>query len=125
MPTLIACLSTGKGTWAEVNRLVQVGNWSKVFLITNAFGAENFRNRPENTELIVVDADNKSMVELVDDIKKNLDGKISDFEVALNLVSGSGKEHMAMLEAVLELGLGFRMVTVNSSGQMDVLGLRR
>ena len=124
MPTLIACLSTGKGTWAEVNRLIQVGNWNKVFLITNAFGAENFRNKPANTELVVVDADNKSVVELVGDIKKNLDGKISDFEVALNFVSGSGKEHMAMLEAVLELGLSFRMVTVNSRGEMEVLGLR-
>jgi hypothetical protein len=125
MPTLIACLSTGKGTWAEVNRLIQIGSWNKVFLITNAFGAENFRNKPENTELVVVDADNKSVVELVDDIKKALGGKISDFEVALNLVSGSGKEHMAVLEAILELGLSFRMVTVNSRGEMEVLGLRR
>ena len=125
MPTLIACLSTGKGTWAEVNRLIQVGNWNKVFLITNAFGAENFRNKSENTELVVVDSDNKSVVELVDDIKKNLDGKISDFEVALNFVSGSGKEHMAMLEAMLELGLNFMIVTVNSRGEMDVLGLRK
>ncbi len=124
MPTLIACLSTGKGTWNEVNRLIQVGSWNKVFLITNPFGAENFRNKLENTELIVVDADNKSVVELVDDIKKNLDGKIADFEVALNFVSGSGKEHMAILEVVLELGLNFRIVAVNSRGEMDVLGLR-
>ncbi len=125
MPTLISCLSTGKGTWAEVNRLIQLGSWDKVFLITNAFGAENFRNRLENTELVVVDADNKSVMELIDDIKKNLNGKISDFEVALNLVSGSGKEHMAVLEAILELGLSFRMVTVNSQGEMEVLGLGR
>lgn len=124
MPTLIACLSTGKGTWAEVNRLIQIGSWNKVFLITNTFGAENFRNKSENTELVVVDSDNKSVVELVEDIKKNLDGKISDFEVALNLASGSGKEHMAILEAALELGLNFRNVTVNSHGEMDVLGLK-
>lgn len=124
MPTLIACLSTGKGTWAEVNRLIQIGGWNKVFLITNAFGAENFRNKSENTELVVVDSDNKSVVELVENIKKSLGGKISDFEVALNFVSGSGKEHMAMLEAVLELGLNFRIVTVNSRGEMEVLGLR-
>lgn len=124
MPTLIACLSTGKGTWTEVNRLIQVGGWNKVFLITNPFGAENFRNKPENTQLIVIDSDNKTLVELVEDIKKNLVGKISDFEVALNLASGTGKDHMAVLEAALELGLNFRIVTLSQNGQMDVLGLR-
>ncbi len=123
MSTLIACLSTGKGTWAEVNHLIQLGNWNKVFLITNAFGSENFRNKQENTELIIVDADNKSVIELVEDIKKSLDGKIADFEVALNFVSGSGKEHMAILEAVLELGLSFRLVS-SKNGNLEVLGLK-
>ncbi len=122
MPTLIACLSSGKGSWSEVNRLIQVSSWNKVFLITNAFGKEKFQPSA-NTELIVVN-DFQEIPELVEDIKKNLDGKISDFEVALNFVSGSGKEHMAMLEAVLELGLSFRLVGLKN-GNLDVLGLER
>jgi hypothetical protein len=124
MPTLIACLSTGKGTWAEINRLLQVNNWTKVFLITNKFGEETFKNRPACVSLIVLDLENLPLSKLTDQIKSALKDQISDFEIALNFASGSGKEHMAVLEAVLELGLNFRLVSVNNSGNMEVLGLK-
>lgn len=124
MPTLIALLSTGKGTWAEVNKIIQAQAWTKVFLITNPFGAENFKNYTPNVSLVVADLDNFSITNIVEQIKKGL-SEISDFEIALNFSSGSGKEHMALLEAVLELGLNFRIVTLSSYGQLDVLGLRR
>lgn len=122
MPTLIACLSTGKGTWSEVNKLMQVQPWTKVFLITNRFGEENFTTSQENVELIIVDG--FEAAEMAAQIKIQLNGKIQDFEIALNLVSGSGKEHMALLEAVMELGLNFRLVTVQN-GQMEVMGMKR
>ena len=124
MPTLIACLSTGKGTWAEVSKLIQSQSWTKVFLITNQFGQENFTNKPENAELVLIDtfAPVSSMVEK---ITAQLKDKVSDFEVALNLASGSGKEHMALIESVLEMGLNFRVVTLNNFNQLDVLGIRR
>ena len=123
MPTLIACLSTGKGTWAEVSKIVQSRDWNKVFLITNQFGKENY-TPGKNTELILVDSfpDTPTTV-ITDQIKKQLKDKISDFEVALNLASGSGKEHMAVLEAVLQLGLNFRLIAVNRNN-VEVLGLK-
>lgn len=57
-------------------------------------------------------------------ITKKLKDQITDFEVALNLCSGSGKEHTAVLEAILELGLNFRLITMNNN-QIDVLGIKR
>lgn len=122
MPTLIACLSTGKGTWTEVTKIIQSQQWDKIFLITNQFGKDNFTPNNSNTELIVVNSDFKEIYGLVKEIKSSLHNKISDFEVALNLVSGSGKEHMAVLEAVLELGLNFRLVTLKNN-QLEVLGM--
>jgi len=124
MPTLIAVLSSGKGTWSEVNRIMQSQSWSKIFLITNQFGRENFTSLPTNAELIVVDFLRETQ-DIAEDIKKQLHSKVSDLEVALNIASGTGKEHMAVMEAVLELGLNFRLVTVRSGGQLEVLGLRR
>ena len=56
-------------------------------------------------------------------IKKQLKDKIADFEIALNFSSGTGKEHMAILEAVLQLGLNFRLITVNRNN-VEVLGLK-
>ena len=80
--------------------------WNKIFIITNKFGQDNFTARQENLRLILVDAF-KDTSALATQIKEQLKGHISDFEVALNMASGSGKEHMALLEAVLELGLNF------------------
>lgn len=123
MPTLIACLSTGKGTWAEVSKIAQSQEWNKIFLITNQFGKENYKPG-KNTELVLVDSfpDTPTTI-ITDQIKKQLKDKITDFEVALNLASGSGKEHMAILEAVLQLGLNFRLVAVNRN-TVEVLGLK-
>ena len=105
-----------------MSKIIAQGGWNKVFLITNSFGKEKFQPA-ENTELIVVN-DFLEIPDLVKEIKKNLNGKISDFEIALNLISGAGKEHMAVLEAVLELGLNFRLVGLKN-GNLEVLGLER
>lgn len=123
MPTLIACLSTGKGTWSEVTRIAQSQGWNKIFLITNQFGKDNF-TPGKNTELVLVDSfpDTPTTI-ITEQVKKQLKDKIADFEVALNLASGSGKEHMAVLEAVMQMGLNFRLVAVNRNN-VEVLGLK-
>jgi len=123
MPTLIACLSIGKGTWTEVSKIAQSQEWNKVFLITNQFGKDNF-TPGKNTELVLVDSfpDTPTTI-ITEQIKKQLKDKITDFEVALNLASGSGKEHMAVLEAVMQMGLNFRLVAVNRNN-VEVLGLK-
>lgn len=120
MPTLIACLSTGKGTWVEVIKLIQVQPWNNIYLITNQFGKENFKPQA-NTHLLVLDYE-KDLSQLVREIKSQL--KVTDFEVALNLISGTGKEHQALLEAILELGLNFRLVTIVNN-QLKVLGIEQ
>ena len=122
MPTLIACLSTGKGTWLEVSKILKSRDWNKVFLITNQFGKENFNPLSDNVNLVVIDT-LKETDDLVEDIKKGLKNQFNDFEIALNLASGSGKEHMALLEAVLELGCNFRLVTLKKE-QYNILGLK-
>ena len=119
MTTLVACLSTGKGTWGHVARLVADGDWEKVILITNEFGRENFKIEKKDVELIAVNS-MKFLPELVEDIKKEIDGKIKGTEVALNLVSGSGKEHMAVLSALLKLGLGIRLIALTKEGIKEV-----
>lgn len=108
MTELIACLSTGKGTWAHLSKLIADQSFEKIFLITNEFGKEKFTPR-NNTELIVLDL-SQPLQSLVKEIKKNLEGKITGTEVALNLTSGSGKEHMAVLSAVLKMGVAIRLV---------------
>ncbi len=120
MTTLIACLSTGKGTWTEVIKLINSKEWDKVFLITNQFSKDNFKVHKDNVKLISIDS-SKDVDSLVKDIKKEL--KVDDFEAALNLISGTGKEHMAVLEAVLELGVNFRLVSLVNN-KLEILGFK-
>lgn len=114
MTDLVACLSGGEKSWLHVQRLISGMEWKNIFLITNGFGKENFK--PEKKVNFVVVDFQKPVFSLIDDIRKGLNGKIYDLEVALNLVSGTGKEHMAILSALLKLGIGVRLIAVTKEG---------
>ncbi|MEK6935045.1 MAG: hypothetical protein AABW46_04160 [Nanoarchaeota archaeon] len=118
MPTLIACLSTGKGTWGHVARLIEDKNWDKVILITNEYGKENF-NKNDKTELLAVNM-NSGLKDLRNEIQNLLKDKIKDPEVAVNLVSGTGKEHMALISALLKSGTGIRLIALTRDGIEEI-----
>jgi hypothetical protein len=118
MTVLIACLTTGKGSWASVNELINSTDWEKIYLITNDFGKEKFTS-PKNFEFVIINPDS-STNEIKNNVFNQLKGKIKETEVALNFCSGSGKEHMAVISAVLNLGLGVRLVDCKDC-KMDVI----
>ncbi|MBU2634512.1 MAG: hypothetical protein KJ674_04685 [Nanoarchaeota archaeon] len=115
MSILIACLSTGKGTWGHVSRLRE--EFDKIYLITNDYGKENFQ-KDDKTELIALNF-NQGIKELRDNIMNELKDKIKE-EAALNLISGTGKEHMALLSALLKLGIGIRLIALTKDGIEEI-----
>ena len=119
MTELIACLSTGKGTWGHVARLMQDNRWEKVILFTNDYGSQNFKSENNKSELITIN-ENIGIKELRDDIKNKLKGKINGTEVAVNFISGTGKEHMALMAALLQLGIGIRFVALTKDGIEEI-----
>jgi hypothetical protein len=114
MTELIAVLSTGKGTWAEVVKIMNTHDWDHIYLVTDDFGSKNFKKK-DNTDFIIINI-NESIELVIDHIVAQLSGKINGTEIALNLTSGIGKEHMALLSALLKLGLGIRLVTASVNG---------
>lgn len=118
MTELVACLSTGKGTWGHVSRLIQEVKWDKVFLLTNEYGKENF-TKDDKTEFIVINAD-QGLRELRDEIQTKLKDLIKGTEVAVNFISGIGKEHMALMAALLKLGVGMRFVALTKEGVQEL-----
>ena len=118
MTSLIACLSSGKGTWVHVNEVINKQEWDQIILITNDFGVKNFK--PEKTVNYVLINENKILSDMAKDIKKQLEGKINDLEVAINIISGTGKEHMAIISALIKLGLGFRLVALTPEGIKEI-----
>lgn len=118
MTELIVCLGTGKGTWIHVAKLISEQDWENIFLITNEFGKEKF-NVQKPHEFIIVDS-NKPVKELTEDVRKKLERKINGTEIALNIISGTGKEHTAIMGALLKLGLGIRLVTYTGKDVQEV-----
>tara|TARA_Y100000034_G_C6594795_1_gene258518 strand:- start:198 stop:554 length:357 start_codon:yes stop_codon:yes gene_type:complete len=118
MSTLVANLSTGKGTWGHVSRLIEDGKWDNIILVTNEFGKENF-TKNDSTTLVIVDP-NQGIKELQQDISSKLKDLIKEPEVYLNVVSGTGKEHMALISSLLKLGLGINLTALTKDGIEDI-----
>ena len=117
MADLIAVLSTGKGTWGHVNGLINGEEWNKIYLLTNDFGKDTFKAN-EKTELIVLNFNDK-----VEDLAKDMEAKLKDKvsgEVGVNFISGAGKEHMALVSALMKLGVGFRLMASTMDGVKEL-----
>jgi hypothetical protein len=114
---LIALLSSGKGTWAQVSGLMKYGEWDKVILLGDDF-AKQFTSEKE-FEFIQINLD-KKIKELRDEIKEKLKGKINGTEVALTIASGDGKEHMALISALINLPVGIRFAALTKEGVIDL-----
>lgn len=118
MTQLVALLGYGKGSWAHVSKLISQADVEEVFLFTNEFGKEKFRP-DEKTKLIVVDF-KKDMDSLVTVFYKHLKPVIAGVDVALNFVSGEGPEHMALLAAILKMGVGVRLVVAGEKNFIEL-----
>lgn len=110
---LIALLSSGKGTWGQVAGLVNRGEWDSIILIGSEF-AEKFTLEKKH-EFIKVDT-NQNLKELKDELIKKLKNKVKGTEVALSIASGNGKEHMALISALLNIPVGVRFTALTKDG---------
>jgi len=114
---LVALLSSGKGTWAQVAGLLSHGDWEKVILVGDDF-AKQFTHE-KKFEFIQVDL-NKKLKELRDEFSEKLKGKFQGMEVALSIASGNGKEHMALVSALINLPVGVRFAALTKEGVVDL-----
>lgn len=114
---LVALLSSGKGTWAQVSGLMKYGEWEKITVLGGDFAKTFSHEKP--FEFIQVDLD-KRIKDLRDDIKEKLKGKINGTEVALSIASGEGKEHMALISALINLPVGIRFAALTKEGVIDL-----
>lgn len=114
---LIALLSSGQGTWAQISGLMKYGDWGKIILIGDDF-AKNFKHE-KPFEFVKVDL-NQRIKELRDDLAQKLKGKISGIEVALSIASGNGKEHMALVSALINTPVGIRFAALTKEGVIDL-----
>lgn len=114
---LVALLSKGEGTWAQVAGLMAHGNWDKIVLVGDEF-AKSFSHE-KSFEFVKVNLDQR-IKDLKDDLSQKLKGKFEGMEVALSIASGDGKEHMALVSALINLPVGIRFAALTKEGVIDL-----
>ena len=111
---LVACIGKDKENWGQITALINRFDCEKVFLVKDK-DSDNF---PANEKCNIIEIDASYPLLL---LKKQIQEKLSkelshDFEVALSLASGTGKEHMALISALLNVPLGIKFVAYTKNG---------
>jgi len=109
---LVAFLGNDKENWGQISALMNKSDWDKVILVKNKT-SENF---PESSAEIISISSDLSLVDLKKEIMSKIKSKLAGFEVALSLASGNGKEHMALVSALISLPVGIRLVVFTKNG---------
>ena len=108
---LLAVLGVGKGSWGHIARLIGEEEWDTILMIGNDWGKENFSPGKEVDWVIV---NNRAGFKILKDaIKEKLP---KDDEICVTLISGSGKEHTALLAALREEKKPFKLVILTGEG---------
>ncbi len=114
---LVALLSSGKGSWAQVSGLIKHGEWDNIIVLGDDF-AQKFVHE-KKFEFIKIDL-SKRIQDLRDEFMQKLKGKIRGTEAALSIASGDGKEHMALISALINLPIGIRFAALTKDGVVDL-----
>ena len=109
---LVAYLGEDKENWGQITALVRHGQWDKVILVKD----KKTSDAPVQGEIVEIDS-SRPLLELKADLLEKLRKKLTgEFEVALSLASGTGKEHMALIAALLSLPVGVKLTVYTKEG---------
>lgn len=110
---LVAFLGDDRETWGQITGLINHGNWDKIILVKSKTSDEYVSSKP--ADIVTVDT-TKPLIDLKEDIIKKLRSKFAGFDVNVSLASGNGKEHMALISALLSVPVGIRLVVFTKNG---------
>lgn len=112
MAELVALLSTGEGTWAQVSGIIKQGEWENIILVGGEFAKKFQIDKPHT----FIEITQTRLADLKEELQEKLRGKIKGTEVALSIASGDGKEHMALISALLAQPVGVRFTALTKDG---------
>ena len=110
---LVAFIGSDKESWGQVTGLINRGEWEKIILIKSKDGRDY--SPPKEVETILLDT-SISLIELKEQLVAKLKKKFSGFDANVSIASGNGKEHMALISALLSVPVGIRLVVFTKKG---------
>jgi len=113
---LVILLSEKEENLPQLNGLVQSGEWDKIIILSS-----NNKTIPtsKSNETIQINT-NQPLLQLREEITSKLKGKIKGLEVSISIASGTGKEHMALISALMNLPVGVKFVVYTSKGVVEL-----
>lgn len=110
---LIACLGADRESWGQVTGLINRGTWEKVILVKSQHALDY--PTPQGVHEVIINT-STPLLEIKDYLVAQLKNAFSEFEACLSIASGSGKEHMAIIAALLSIPMGIRLVAFTKNG---------
>ncbi|MEK6889138.1 MAG: hypothetical protein AABW80_03460 [Nanoarchaeota archaeon] len=109
----VAFVGEDKENWGQVTALLNRLEYERAIIIKSS--KEDF---PTNGKCKVINiSSEKSLIDMKEQMQEKLKKELSgDFEVSLSLASGNGKEHMALLSALLNTPVGVKIVVFTKEG---------
>jgi hypothetical protein len=111
---LVAMIGKGNEGLGQVSALINRFDAEKMILIKDK-SVESF---PENEKCEVLEVNcDADLASLCTEMKTKLNVALNkDFEVALSIASGTGKDHMALISALLTIPVGVKIVAYTKNG---------
>ena len=111
---LVAFLGKDKENLGQITALINKGEWEKILLLKNK-DTPNIQTTKQYKTLTINNS--LPLFELKEEMKEKLSSSLAkEFEVALSLASGTGKEHMALISALLSVPVGIKIVAFTKNG---------
>ncbi len=109
---LVALLDSNQSTLGQVTGVINREEWDNIILIGDS-STKNFNN---NKDFEFIEIQDSPITDLKDQISSKLKGKIKGTEVALSIAGGTGKQHMALISALLSSPVGIRFTVLTKDG---------
>ena len=110
----VASVGNDKENWGQILTIIKRMSPEKIVLVKNS-EVKDFPDIP-NAHIVSVNL-SQPLIELRTDMMTKLRKVLAgDFEVALSLASGNGKEHMALVASLINLPVGVRLVVYTQNG---------
>ncbi|MBU0761355.1 MAG: hypothetical protein KJ600_03895 [Nanoarchaeota archaeon] len=111
---LVAFVGNDTENLGQLTALINRMDCDKVLLVKDKKTSNPFQN-PKCVPISVDSA--KDLISFKQEIQEKLKKELSgDMEVALSIASGSGKEHMALISALLSIPVGIKLAAFTKTG---------
>jgi len=124
MAHLIA--SFGKDSTDRLYSVMKSGLFDRIYLVSGASDGAHYvkPHVKDDVKIVMLKLDySKSSEDLVPELylllkRHFMEDKVQDLDMAVNISSGTGKEHSVIISTLMKLGYGIRLVDLDKEGNI-------